>query len=257
MGDALQRAALHDPIGACLRPDWPAPEHVRSLMSTRIGGVSQPPYDSFNLGAHCADDARAVAANRRRLDAALPHAPRWLRQVHGTTVVLADALHDEVHADASVSRTPGTVCAVLVADCLPVLLCSRQGDEVAAAHAGWRGLASGVLESTLAAMRTPAEQLIAWLGPCIGPQAFQVGPEVRAAYVDRHPDDATAFRPDDGDRYLCDLAALARARLSRLGVPSIHGGHWCTVADPHRFYSYRRDGSCGRMAALIWIAAKD
>lgn len=241
-----------------LLPDWPAPAGVHALMTLRTGGVSAAPWDSFNLATHCGDTATAVATNRARLAQSLPAAPRWLEQVHGTTVVRAESVPDEgpPAADASHTVQAGVVCAVMVADCLPVLFCDRSGTRVAAAHAGWRGLAAGVLESTLAALDCAPDQVMAWLGPAIGPTAFQVGPEVREAFLAIDPADSAAFAPDVGDRWRCDLVGLARARLTRAGVSSIHGGRWCTVSDRERFFSYRRDRHCGRMAALVWRDAR-
>jgi hypothetical protein len=247
-----------------LVPDWPAPPGVHALMTLRGGGTSSGPHASFNLGAHCGDAPEAVRRNRALLRARLPAEPRWVRQVHGVGVVQADALDavpqadgSHAEADASYTRAPGTVCAILVADCMPILLCTRSGDVVAAAHAGWRGLAGGVIEATVTALGVPGHELMAWLGPAIGPQAFQVGPEVRAAFVDRAPEDASGFRRDAGDRWLCDLTALARARLTRLGVSEVYGGGACTVSEPDRFFSYRRDRTCGRMAALVWRSPGD
>ncbi len=249
--------------GSCLLvPEWPAPPGVHALMTLRDGGTSGGPYASLNLGTHCGDAPEAVRRNRALLRTRLPAEPRWLRQVHGVGVVQADAVDalpqadgSHAEADASYTRAPGTVCAVLVADCMPILLCTRTGDAVAAAHAGWRGLAGGVIEATVAALGVAGHELMAWLGPAIGPQAFQVGPEVRAAFVGAAPEDASGFRHDAGDRWLCDLAVLARARLTRLGVSEVYGGDACTVSEPERFFSYRRDRTCGRMAALIWRSA--
>lgn len=237
-----------------LRPDWEAPPAIDAASSTRKGGVSRGVHASLNLGAHVGDDPGAVAENRRRLRdrLRLPSEPAWLAQVHGTRVVTARRGGTPVEADAAVSREPGTVCAVLTADCLPVLFASRRGDEVAAAHAGWRGLAAGVLEATLAAMRTAPHGLLAWLGPAIGQPAFEVGDEVRSAFLDRSPDQARFFRRNERGRWQADLAGLARHRLEQAGVDVSGGGH-CTLADPGRFYSYRRDGECGRMASLVWI----
>lgn len=240
-------------------PDWPAPACVHALMTTRAGGASRPPYDSFNLAAHVGDDPAAVQENRRRLLEHLPAEPLWLTQVHGTAV--AQAGHDEtgVVADAAVARAPGRVCAVLTADCLPVLLCDERGSVVAAAHAGWRGLVAGVLEETVRSMGIGAARILAWLGPAIGPDAFEVGEEVRQAFIEHDPLAATAFRPalpgtlDELPRkWLADLYALARLRLAGVGVERVHGGGACTWRDADRFYSYRRDGRTGRMAALIW-----
>ncbi|HMM55228.1 MAG TPA: peptidoglycan editing factor PgeF [Candidatus Desulfobacillus sp.] len=235
-----------------LRPEWPAPPAVRALVTTRAGGVSRGPYASFNLADHVGDDAAAVAENRRRLRACLPAEPLWLRQVHGSAVVDAAAAAPDAEADAALARQPGTVCAVLTADCLPVLLCSRSGRAVCAAHAGWRGLAGGVLEAAVAALGEPPEDLLAWLGPAIGPRAFEVGDEVRAVFLAGAPQAEAAFAPAAPGKWLADLCLLARQRLRAAGVVRIFGGGLCTFSDAARFYSYRRDGITGRMAALIW-----
>ena len=239
-----------------LRPDWPAPPGVQAAMTLRTGGVSAGPYTSLNLGDHVGDDPAAVAENRRRLREALalPSEPLWLEQVHGTAVARFGGA-DRPRADAAVALAPGQVCAVMVADCLPVLLADRSGTCVAAAHAGWRGLAAGVLEAAVAALPADPAQLVAWLGPAIGPEAFEVGPEVREAFVAVDPTATDAFRPGEGDRWLADAYGLARQRLARAGVTDVHGGGLCTVSDPSRFFSYRRDGATGRMAALIWRIA--
>lgn len=238
-----------------LVPDWPAPPTVRAAMTTRRGGVSNGAYETLNLALHVGDDAGAVLENRRRVRAALalPAEPRWLTQVHGTEV--ATLGRDEPgSADAAVALGPGLVCAVLVADCLPVFLASRAGDRVGLAHAGWRGLAAGIVEATVAALAIEPTQLIAWLGPVIAPAAFEVGAEVRAAFVAAEPAAAAEFRPGRAGRWLADLPALARRRLAACGVTEVHGGGLCTFADPARFYSFRRDGQTGRMAALAWLA---
>lgn len=239
-----------------LAADWPAPAGIRAGTTLRTGGVSRPPFAALNLGAHTADAPAAVATNRARLAAALrlPAAPCWLRQVHGTVVADLDAGHDGP-ADAGVASRPDRVAAVLTADCLPVLLCAADGHCWGAAHAGWRGLAAGVLEATVAAFPVAAEQLLAWLGPAIGPARFEVGGEVRAAFVDARPADAACFVPGrPAGKYFADLYALARSRLAGAGVAGIYGGGWCTVDDP-RFFSHRGDhGRTGRMASLIWSA---
>lgn len=240
-----------------LLPQWPAPAGVHAAFTLRAGGASQPPFDSFNIAAHVGDDPQAVAENRRRLHASLglPAEPAWLEQVHGHRVVDLDrqtSLDALGPADAAVTRTPGRICAVQVADCLPVLLAAADGSVVGAAHAGWRGLASGVLEATARAMQTPAGHLLAWLGPAIGPAHFEVGEEVRAAFLRADSGASAAFTANARGRWQCDLPALARRRLAALGVSAIHGGAWCTYAEAGRFFSYRRDGRCGRMAALIW-----
>jgi YfiH family protein len=237
-----------------IEPDWPAPARVRSAFTLRTGGVSGAPYDSLNVGAHVGDLSTAVEENRRRVRERLrlPGDPVWLQQVHGVEVADLD-VGDGRRADAAVTRTPGHACVIQVADCMPVLFAARDGSAVGAAHAGWRGLAGGVLEETVRHLGVPAAQLIAWLGPTIGQQHFEVGDEVRAAFVSHDPDAASAFESNARGRWQCDLYSLARRRLSALGVRSISGGGWCTYADAERFFSYRRDGQCGRMAALIWM----
>jgi len=245
-----------------IEPDWPAPANIVALTTLRDGGVSAEPYASLNLAAHVGDDSAAVEANRAVLAGLLPPAAtvQWLTQVHGTKVVEAGAGGECPEADASWSRVPGRACAVLTADCLPVLLCSRDGDVVAAAHAGWRGLLGGVLENTVAAMGADPGQLLAWLGPAIGPRAFEVGPEVRAGFIAAAPSvqrDSTraCFVPGgvSPGHYLADLYALARLRLSALGPVALYGGDACTYSSPQQYYSYRRDGLTGRMASLILI----
>ena len=237
-----------------LLPTWPAPAGVFSLMTTREGGVSCPPWDSFNLGDHVGDDAAHVAENRARLRVQLPAEPAWLKQIHGATVV--DVSSDELTADASITRQAGCVCAVLTADCLPVLFCDRAGRVVAAAHAGWRGLAQGVLEATVAAMQVPPGDVLAWMGAAIGPDAFEVGDDVRQAFIKQHPEAAAAFVPHPSGvpgKWLADMYQLARNRLNRVGVQAIYGGGRCTFNEAGLFYSYRREGVTGRMASLIWL----
>jgi len=242
-----------------LVPDWPAPPGVRALITTRAGGVSAGGHASFNLGRHVGDVSTAVEENRRRLCAALPTPPVWLNQVHGTAVLAVDAATDRsaIHtADAAATTLRGQPCAVMVADCLPVLLCDRAGTCVAAAHAGWRGLAAGILEQTVAAMPTNPADLMAYLGPAIGPQAFEVGAEVRAVFLAQDAGCHSAFATTEErpGKYLADLFSLARRRLLAAGVGAIFGGSDCTYSSPQRFYSYRRDGQTGRMAALVWLA---
>jgi YfiH family protein len=236
-------------------PRWPAPERVRAVSTTRAGGASRPPYASLNLAAHVGDDSGAVAANREHLAQAmrLPSTPAWLQQVHGTQVVDAAGVTLPVAADATYALVPGVVCAVLTADCLPVLLCDRGGRAVAAAHAGWRGLAAGVIDEGVRALGVSAGGLLAWLGPAIGPDSYEVGEEVRAAFVGRDPGAAGAFRESGAGRWRADLYELARRRLRALGITAIHGGGLCTLRDSTRYYSFRRDGQTGRMASLIWI----
>lgn len=243
-------------------PQWPAVAGVRALFTLRSDGVSRVPYESFNLGAHVGDDPEAVRRNRSQLVQAhhLPHEPLWLEQLHGIQVVDADQalLRGVVQApprgDVAVSRQPGPVLAVLVADCLPVLFAALDGSAVAVAHAGWRGLAAGVLEATVAALAGHGA-LQAWLGPAISGPHFEVGAEVRKVFTAHDPAAATAFTANARGRWQCDLQTLARARLAAAGVSSIHADTGCTYAEPQRFYSYRRDGITGRMAALIWLEA--
>lgn len=239
-----------------IEPDWPAPPAVRAVCTTRAGGVSRRPYASLNLGDHVGDDPAAVAHNRRLLRERLelPAEPRWLRQVHGCAVAGVESPEPECEADAAVAFGPGAVCAVLTADCLPVLLCDRSGTRVAAVHAGWRGLAEGVIEAALTRLDTPPERLLAWLGPAIGPDAFEVGGEVRERFLATGgPRAADAFRPAPGSKWLADLYRLARLRLAAAGVTAVFGGGLCTFSEPARFFSYRRDGVTGRMASLIWL----
>ena len=239
-----------------ITPDWPAPTNVRAAVTTRTGGVSHAPYDNFNLAAHVCDDPAAVRENRARLRTALalPSEPLWLKQVHGIVVVDAAQGGVEPEADGAFTAQPGAVCAVLTADCLPLLLCNRAGTKVAALHAGWRGLAGGVIEAGVQALGAPGSELLAWFGPAIGPQAFEVGAEVRAAFVQQDAQAAQAFRAASEGKYLADIYLLARQRLQRLGVAAMYGGGFCTVTEGTRFFSYRRDGATGRMAALIWLA---
>jgi YfiH family protein len=232
-------------------PDWPAPPHVKSLMTTREGGVSGASWASFNLGDHVGDDPLHVAANRARLRQQLPAEPGWLRQVHSARVVEAGA--GLLEADAAFTRQRGNVCVVLTADCLPVLFCDRAGSVVAAAHAGWRGLTDGVLEATVAAMQAPPGEILAWMGAAIGPQAFEVGDEVRQAFVAQHPVAAAAFIPHAPGKWLADIYRLARIRLKHAGVMAVYGGGRCTFNEVNHFFSYRRDGVTGRMASLIWL----
>ena len=233
-------------------PDWPAPARVKAFITTRAGGASKGPFASFNIGLRAGDDEQAVAANRARLRASLPANPKWLRQVHGNVVLDADTLSGIPEADASFARRPETVCVIQVADCVPVLLADRAGTTVAAAHAGWRGLASGVIENTVRSMALPPGDLMAYLGPGIGPKAFEVGADVRDAFLAHDAAADTAFAPHAPGKWMADLYHLARRRLAALGVTSVHGGNFCTHSDPKRFYSYRRDKTTGRMAAVIW-----
>lgn len=239
-----------------IRPDWAAPASVQALATTRAGGVSTGPYASLNLGDHVADAAGQVTANRRRLRAAaaLPGEPCWLDQAHGIAVLPLLESGPPRQADGSFTRRAGLVCAVLTADCLPVLLCDRAGSMVAAVHAGWRGLAAGILKEAVVAFETagvPAGELLAWLGPAIGAAAYEVGDDVRAAFAPGR--DESAFERNAAGRWQCDLYRLARARLAALGVVTVSGGGFCTHREVDRFFSYRRDGQCGRQATLIWL----
>ena len=243
-----------------LTPDWPAAPRVRAVCTTRHGGHSTGPYRSMNPADHVDDNPAAVQANRQTLQRVLqlPTQPCWLQQVHGTTVIdAAEALENSVvpTADAACCTRPGVVCAVLTADCLPVLLCDRAGRQVAALHAGWRGLVAGVIERTIEAMQLPGESLLAWLGPAIGPTAYQVGDEVRAAFLKHGKLAQAAFLPDPEGGWKADLYQLARQRLAERGVTAVYGGDACSFGDAERFYSYRRDGITGRMATLIWLQA--
>ncbi len=236
-------------------PDWPAPAAVQAASTTRQGGVSTGPWASLNLADHVDDEPSAVEANRCALGEMLdlPAEPRWLRQVHGDLVVDIEAAGDAPQADASVARAPGQVAVVLTADCLPALFCDRGGHCVAAAHAGWRGLAAGVLENTVHSMGGDPGDLLVWLGPAIGPKAFEVGDEVRDVFVGAHPQADEAFVARPGRRWLADIYRLARIRLAAVGVQAVYGGDRCTWHEAQDFYSYRRDGVTGRMASLIWL----
>ena len=237
-------------------PDWPAPPSVRALITTRSGGRSTGAFASMNLGERLDDDdLQSVRINRATLRDLLPAEPKWLRQVHGVNVANADELRQPVEADAAVARNPGSVCSIMVADCLPVLFTDRAGTVVAAAHAGWRGLAGGVLENTVRAMGTASGEVLAFLGPAIGPTAFVVGADVRDAFLARSMEAESAFTAHQPGKWLADLFALARQRLRAIGVTHIHGGELCTYSDPRRFFSHRRDKITGRMAALIWLTS--
>ncbi len=234
-----------------LMPDWPAPSHVHAGTTCRQGGISQPPYDSLNLAQHVGDDPESVRQNRSRL--ALPTEPCWLQQVHGIKVAELDR-HSvgNVEADAAYTHYPEVICAVLTADCLPVLLCDIAGNEVAAVHAGWRGLCNGIIEATVGKFTAAPEQLMAWLGPAIGPEVYEVGEEVRQAFLERDPQAVQAFVATCPGHWLMDIYTLARQRLHNSGVQQISGGQYCTYREATRFYSYRRDGVTGRMATVIF-----
>ena len=239
-----------------LIPNWPAPVNVKALSTTRFQGVSVGAYASNNLALHVGDAAELVKQNREslRLGADLPNKPAWLNQVHSNRVVAADVVNGKVDADASYSFTVGTVCVVMTADCLPVFFTNKNGSKVAAAHAGWRGLADGILENTLEKLTEPGEQIIAWLGPAIGPKYFEVGEEVYSAFVGQDKDAAHAFvNTKCSGKWLADIYHLARLRLNKFGVVDIYGGDHCTYQNKQQFFSYRRDKVCGRMASLIWL----
>jgi YfiH family protein len=248
-----------------LEAEWPAPSNIRAFTTLRGGpGTSLPPFDRFNLGLRCGDQAERVLSNRARLASEfdLPGVPCWLHQVHGVEVMRLDdpgaksgsedSLSEEPVADASVTSMPGTVLAILTADCLPVLFCSKDGSEIAAAHAGWRGLSSGMLEATVRAMGSPAEKLLAWLGPAAGAQTYEIGTEVRDAFLAGDPGAEMAFAPTREGHWLVDLYLLARQRLAAAGVDKVYGGGLCTISDSERFYSNRRDQRTGRMATVIY-----
>lgn len=258
---------------AFITPDWSAPKNVRALVTTRQGGVSAAPWTSFNLASHVGDDPAAVLKNRALLRKHLPSEPPWLTQTHGTLCVEAATAVSGVEADASFTRQHGVVCAVLTADCLPVLLCDKAGTVVSAVHAGWRGLADGVIEASVATMNVPGEELLAWLGPAIGPTAFEVGADVRDAFLAHDEKAAHAFTALNDGKWLCDIYLLAHQRLQALNIPlpqralparritsadfsdqaNAQDDIYCTVTDADRFYSFRRDGVTGRMASCIWL----
>jgi YfiH family protein len=245
-----------EPPSSWIKPRWPVPKNVHAVCTTREGGGSSAPFDTFNLSDRVGDKPIAVDNNRAHLIEwlSLPARPVWLQQVHGNTVVEVGKLNGDVQADAAMAESAGLVCVVTTADCLPVLFCDQKGTRVAAVHAGWRGLAAGVLEATVVAMARPVDQLYAWLGPAIGPQSFEVGGEVRAVFVAKDPTNSSAFKPSQNARWLANIYQLAINTLRAQGVSQIFGGRYCTFSDPKRFYSYRRDKRTGRMASLIWIS---
>jgi YfiH family protein len=240
-------------------PDWPAPACVHAVTTTRPGGLSQGAFSSMNPADHVGDDPAAVAANRARLQQvlALPARPAWLQQVHGISVVDAESVTDAPEADAAYACRPGVVCAVLTADCLPLLLCDKAGECVAAVHAGWRGLVAGVIEQAVRALSRPGDTLLAWLGPAISPAAYRVGDEVRDTFMAHDLRAAAAFTAAADGSWHADLYRLARQRLGDCGVMQVYGGGHCSYGEPERFFSYRRDGTCGRMASLVWITTPD
>ena len=239
-----------------IKPDWPAPSHIHAYSTTRNGGYSEAPYDSLNFGEHVGDSLENVATNRGLLmeSLSLPNEPLWLEQIHSNQVICADAPPEILQADASFAKTANKVCVVTTADCLPLLLCNKAGTIVAAVHAGWRGLATGIIEQTAKILLRHDPELMAWMGPAIGPEHYEVGDEVRQAFISHDPQAEQAFKSSPNNRWLADMYLLARQRLNSLGIQDIYGGGFCTFSDSKRFFSYRRDGVTGRMATLIWIA---
>jgi YfiH family protein len=235
-------------------PDWPAPQNIVAYTTTRVGGVSQAPYDTFNLGRSAGDTSEAVAHNREHLrqHLKLPNEPAWLEQTHTTKAILIDADYQCTNADASFTTEADQVCVVLTADCLPLLICDQAGTTVAAIHAGWRGLANGVIENTLTQLGIDGAELLAWLGPGIGSTVYEVGDDVRDTFLAHDSAAEQAFMRNDNQRWLADIYLLARQRLNKLSVSQIYGGDYCTYSQRDKFYSFRRDGMTGRMATLIY-----
>jgi len=239
-------------------PDWPAPQAIHAISTTRKGGESLPPYDSLNLATHVHDAPLTITKNRQQLldIAQLPTMPHWLNQVHGTHVVDTETVQHGDNADAIISQTAQQVCAIMTADCLPLLVCNQQGNQVAAIHAGWRGLAAGIIEKTIKQFHCQPQEILVWLGPAIGAQHFEVGDEVFTTFT-QHSDHAKlAFQQTDSTHYLANIYHLATQRLHAVGVDAIYGGEHCTVSEPEHFFSYRRDGVTGRMASMIWFNDK-
>ncbi len=234
-------------------PSWPAPRSIHAIQTTRNGGVSDGPYASLNLAGHVGDATKSIRMNREMLRSFLPSDPVWLKQTHSSICINAFEAGINVEADASFTNSMNVVCVVMTADCLPVLLCSRLGNEVAAIHAGWKGLLNGVIESTINQMQTNPSNLLAWLGPAIGPQSFEVGNDVRDAYIELDSGAKAAFVEFSENKWLADLYKLATIRLRAKGISQIYGGEYCTFKDKEHFFSYRREGNTGRMASLIWI----
>jgi YfiH family protein len=243
--------SLHDHL---IIPNWPAPPNIRALQTTRIGGFSRAPYDSLNFGSHVADSPLDVARNRMLLNTLMPSEPVWLEQVHGIVVANADSASCLPQADACIATHRSAVCVVMTADCLPILLCDQQGTVVGAVHAGWKGLATGVIEATVQAMNVPSKNLMAWLGPAISQKAFEVGAEVREVFIAANPQAESAFVAGQGGKWLADIYAIAHLSLDTLGITQSYGGDDCTYTDAERFFSYRRDGVTGRMGTFIWLA---
>lgn len=236
-------------------PDWPAPQHIKALTTTRFGGVSQKPYQDFNLGAHVGDNPLAVAQNRQilREQLSLRNEPLWLNQVHGNEIIQADITEKTTPtADGSFTQKPNVVCTIMTADCLPILLCDRAGKQVAAIHGGWRSLAADIIDVALKQFAIPGQEILAWLGPAIGPEVFEVGDEVRDMFIAQDPQAELAFIATKPGKWLCNIYLIARQHLNKRGVTAIYGGNFCTYAESDRFFSYRRDQTTGRMASMIW-----
>lgn len=253
----MSKQGLHIPdlnIQDLMIPNWPAPANVKAIQTTRLGGFSSAPYHTLNLGDHVQDNPLVVAKNRQLLSNYLPSEPVWLNQVHGMDVIDAAKASCIQNADASYTRQPEVVCVTMTADCLPVLLCDVQGTAVAAIHAGWRSLCDGVIEATVKRMGLNPQDLMAWLGPAIGPNAFEVGGEVRAAFIAKDAQSVIAFT-QKGDKWLADLYTIAKQRLDNSGITQVYGGGECTYSDAEKYFSFRRDGVTGRMASLIWLSA--
>ena len=239
-----------------ITPNWPAPLNVQALVTTRNGGISTGPYASFNLGSHVGDKPHIVNQNRVKLLKILPNEPKWLNQVHGSTPIWVDNNTNTLKGDAALSKTCNIVCAILTADCLPILLCDETGTVVGIIHAGWRGLVAGVIEQTIAEMNKNGGEIMAYLGPAIGPDYFEIGEEVRHSFIKQDKMSASAFTPYNGansKKWLANIFLLARQRLARAGVTEIYSHEECTYSNSDKFYSYRRDGNTGRMASLIWL----
>lgn len=238
-------------------PDWPAPTKIHAVCTTRVGGISQSPYHSLNLGDHVGDDPIAVTQNRHTLSKALhlPSPPCWITQVHGVRVINTQNWQTGEEADGIYTTIPNAICAVMTADCLPILLCDKKGQYVAAIHAGWRGLADGIIESTIAQAPCDPKEIMAWLGPAIGPKSFEAGDDVRNIFLSQNPADESGFSILGNSKWLVDMYHIARQRLNAVGVSNIYGEVECTVLNPERFFSFRREGITGRMASLIWISS--
>ena len=239
-------------------PDWPAPPNIHAFSTTRLGGFSLPPYQQLNLGNHVGDEQLSVTKNRQLLISSqnLPQSPYWLKQIHSTRVINTLDWHADIEADASFSTSINHICTVMTADCLPILLCDIQGNHVAAIHVGWRGLLAGIIENTVKQLACPPNELLCWLGPAIGPTAFEVGADVHGAFINTNSADIAAFTDVDKTHWLADLYLLAHHRLQRAGISAVYGGNFCSFNDRERFFSYRRDGITGRMATMIWIEGK-